>query len=211
MNVELLHVRDSDGGCYIEVWVDGHKVPFTEENVDPGRGHEVGDWYESIEYTARAEGYSPEFRAAALAAQVESLDSKYIDGSTGDYVDDLVQDFLANDEDARVWLEWNGVDPEDRETVDCDVISERFVVWLEAREVTSHLVHVRPLQDTGELYSDHWFVALDYVGLAVDWTARQFHNVPKPSVGADTIDCPLVFEWPGIYPLPYVSFTEVVE
>lgn len=53
--VELVVVRDPDGGTDIDCYVDGYPVPFTEYMVDAGAGYTRSDWDETTaEYLAQA-------------------------------------------------------------------------------------------------------------------------------------------------------------
>ena len=80
MRIEILHVRDSDGGCEHRVIVDGTPVDdVVVETVDPGRGHMLSDWDEYTDDVRKAKDYSPEFRAMVVAERVEARESKYIE------------------------------------------------------------------------------------------------------------------------------------
>lgn len=77
--VELLHKRDPDSECSIDVFVDGILVEdVTEFSVDAGAGTDWSDWVES-----RAEdiaGASPVVAARLWAECVDPPGSGYIDG-----------------------------------------------------------------------------------------------------------------------------------
>lgn len=48
--VQILHSRDPDSSCEIEVWLDGVKTDsYTVEDLDPGRGWTREDWDERVE------------------------------------------------------------------------------------------------------------------------------------------------------------------
>jgi len=91
-------------------------------------------------------------------------------------------------------------------------MSDRFLGFARARGFEGHLVRADSL-DEGQ----HWFAVVSPLeagpadratATAVDWTARQFHNAgyPAPATDPDLIPCPLVFDWPGTYPLEVVTF-----
>ena len=51
MSIEVLHVRDADGGCTHAVYVDGVETnEVTVGDVDPGRGWERADWQEHLAF-----------------------------------------------------------------------------------------------------------------------------------------------------------------
>ena len=79
--IEILHVRDPDGNCTVEVWVDGEPTDdFMMADVDPGRGYERRDWEETKDYIAGPDfDGSPAFKAAAAQAYEEWADNKYIE------------------------------------------------------------------------------------------------------------------------------------
>lgn len=77
--VEILHVRDPDGGCDITVLVDGERVQYEEVTVDPGRGHDRADWLENIEHVRANDDLTPGFRALAVAELEAASSSKYIE------------------------------------------------------------------------------------------------------------------------------------
>ena len=118
----------------------------------------------------------------------------------------LCTGFLQADTDARGWA---SVYPDESEweSPDCDVMSERFLRHAKAEWFDGFLVHAEST-DEGQ----HWFtVVLDPASaraVAVDWTARQFHNAGHPAPPSDPalIPCPLVFDWPGPYPIDVVEF-----
>lgn len=94
MKIEILHVRDPDGGCDHTVFVDGALVEgwdvvdgewvkvgdLTVEDVDAGRGYTREDWEENLQATRDAEGYSDAFRAACVEAMGDPPGGKYIEG-----------------------------------------------------------------------------------------------------------------------------------
>lgn len=86
--VEVLHVRDPDEGCHIQVFVNGVKVQHTEEDIDPGRGYTRADWNERI---AKYAGDQTPFGQAAHSALVESDDSQYIRGEDETNAERLIE------------------------------------------------------------------------------------------------------------------------
>lgn len=77
---EVLHVRDSDGGCDIEVWTDGQRqTPVQVEDVDPGRGYTRRDWDESTVAVGKEPTYSEPFKVAVTEARDQHADNRYID------------------------------------------------------------------------------------------------------------------------------------
>lgn len=78
--VEIIHGRDPDSECGIDVYVDGVRVTqFYLEDIDPGRGHTRQSWDENTEALRENTTLSPAFREAAIAAREEFGDSKYIE------------------------------------------------------------------------------------------------------------------------------------
>ena len=69
--IEILHVRDSDGGCTHAVYVDGVETDdVTVADVDPGRGWEREDWQEHLAHIL-ALPVTPFTQAWAAAVQEE--------------------------------------------------------------------------------------------------------------------------------------------
>lgn len=52
MRIEVIHVRDPDSACEIEVYVDGVLVAHEEYNCDAGAGYLRQDWDETTEVLA---------------------------------------------------------------------------------------------------------------------------------------------------------------
>lgn len=119
---------------------------------------------------------------------------------------DLCARFLEADRDALGWLHLYP-DESEWESPDCDVMSERFIHFSHAAGIPGFIVRAESIDE-----GPHWFAVIQLPGseqqLAVDWTARQFHNAgfPAPPTDPALIPCPLVFEWPGRYPLDVVEF-----
>jgi hypothetical protein len=124
-------------------------------------------------------------------------------------IDQLCQRFLDSDHDA---LGWASLYPDESnwESPDCDVMSERFLSMARASGLGGFLVRAESLDE-----GVHWFVVISgddpRPDVAVDWTAKQFWNAgfPAPATDPSLIPCPLVFEWPGHYPLDIVEFQTI--
>ena len=121
----------------------------------------------------------------------------------------LCDRFLHEDLDAQGWA-FLYPDESAWESPDCDEMSRRFLQLARAEGLDGYLIRAESLDE-----GSHWFTVLALSGsadatdmVAVDWTARQFYNADHPRVPADpgSIPCPLVFDWPGPYPLDRVSF-----
>ena len=81
MRIEIVHIRDSDEGCDLVVFVDGVKVDpgaIEETNIDPGRGWTLDEWRESRD--ANADGASPAAAVAIREAFDVGEDSSYVEG-----------------------------------------------------------------------------------------------------------------------------------
>jgi hypothetical protein len=120
-------------------------------------------------------------------------------------VDELCAHFTAEDSDARGWALLYP-DESEWESPDCDVMSERFLAAAQAAGFDGHLVRA-----DSDVEGQHWFAVITAPGnneqpFAVDWTARQFYNVPQPAIDPALIPCPLVFQWSGTYPLDLIEF-----
>lgn len=70
LKLEILHVRDPDGECSVDLWRNGDlTLNFVLESIDAGRGWTVDDWHERIrEVQEQSPGYSPAFRTTVLSA-----------------------------------------------------------------------------------------------------------------------------------------------
>lgn len=115
---------------------------------------------------------------------------------------DLLLEFVEQDPDVSDW--WGGTPEEFAEAPDCDVIATRFANYLADHGIVSRVVKVTMHSPYDDMLGDHYFTVIQ--GIAVDWTARQFHNVFVSPAGdrldVDQIPSPLLFLWPGPYPLP---------
>ncbi|WP_311245295.1 MULTISPECIES: hypothetical protein [unclassified Microbacterium] len=113
--------------------------------------------------------------------------------------------FLFEDLDAQGWA-FLYPDESEWESPDCDIMSRRFLELARREGLDGELVHVTSVDE-----GPHWFAVLADsrgVSIAVDWTARQFYNAGYPASPTDPelIPCPLIFAWPGAYPLAVVEF-----
>ena len=77
--LEILHGRDPDSECGLDVFIAGELIDqdWDEEDIDPGRGYRREDWDARIEDT-KAYPHSPKFKAAVLDALEEFGDSEFI-------------------------------------------------------------------------------------------------------------------------------------
>lgn len=79
MTVEILHNRNPDAACDVQVFVDGVLVlPDRFVSVDPGAGYQRADWDE-MKAAEFAEDMSPAFRSAVESSFETADDSKYIE------------------------------------------------------------------------------------------------------------------------------------
>lgn len=121
---------------------------------------------------------------------------------------ELLLEFLNLDADARGWA-FLFPDESEWESPDCDVMSERFLELARTRGFAGHLIRADSAAE-----GQHWFAVVHEPGseleIAVDWTARQFYNVPQPAADPARIPCPLVFEWQHRYPLDVIEFESMV-
>ena len=82
MRIEILHTREADGGCEVDVYIDGQPVrdDVTVQDVDPGRGYPLEDWQETTAFIEADPTLSDAFKAAVLAARdAEEEDSEFIE------------------------------------------------------------------------------------------------------------------------------------
>lgn len=76
--IEVLVVRDPDGGTDLQLWVDGEPTDaWSVEVVDPGAGHMRSDWDQATSEVSDL-GYSGAFEAAVIAARGEWADSGFV-------------------------------------------------------------------------------------------------------------------------------------
>lgn len=132
----------------------------------------------------------------------------------------LINAFAVSDQDARYWqragrlnMTGKGVNALGEtatiEFPDCDVMTRRFTTFARALGYDAVTVVAGP-PEPQPWYDKHWFTVIE--GCAIDWTARQFYNVAhdradwfKPT----ELPTPLLFAWPGDYPVPGMAFVEI--
>lgn len=113
--------------------------------------------------------------------------------------------FLHEDTDAqgRAFLY---PDESEGDSPDCDEMSARFLDVARREGYTGYIVHAISVDE-----GPHWCAVVSSPDgdrdIAVDWTAPQFFNAgfPEPPVDPASIPCPLIFDWPGEYPLAAVA------
>lgn len=113
----------------------------------------------------------------------------------------LVTDFILLSELADPWA-----DAELEDSEDCNVLAAAFTIHCQARDVDAVTVRVEMSHASESMLGQHFFTVLPG-GVAVDFTARQFHNVTDMPLDVDEIAFPLVFLWPGAFPLPGLTAT----
>ena len=119
----------------------------------------------------------------------------------------LTRAFEALDADAARWTMHPDGDF-DVELPDCDVMAKRYTAFAIERGHNARTVECHPPQPE-PWYDGHWFTVID--GQAIDWTARQFYNVADDSdewLDPNDIPTPLVFAWPGHYPIAGMHLIE---
>lgn len=81
--IRVLHDRDPDGMCAIEVFAAGKRVDAEVEDVDPGRGYQWdGGWKDRlVEARDAAEAHpDDEFRQSAYQALLAATESEHVRG-----------------------------------------------------------------------------------------------------------------------------------
>lgn len=118
----------------------------------------------------------------------------------------LLHDFELLTPEADLWLDAEADDLGEAE--DCDVLSDLFATHCRDRGVDARVVAVEMRSEHESMLDVHYVTVLGpapIAGLAVDWTARQFHNAAGVNLDVAEIPCPLVFPFPGPYPLPTLT------
>lgn len=89
--IEIISVRDPDGGTYIQTFVDGAELSAGVEifEIDAGRGYEYSDWIEDLDSSLRAAS-SDAVRAALREAYMDPPGKDYIDHWPEDQRDDPI-------------------------------------------------------------------------------------------------------------------------
>jgi len=82
VTIEIMHSRDPDSECDLDVLANGERVDFSSEDIDPGRGHMLSDWNEHTEWVLTQSGYSPNFIAKVASARDEARENRYIEDDT---------------------------------------------------------------------------------------------------------------------------------
>ena len=78
MKVELVHYRDPEGYCYLDVFVDGERIDDpTVVTFDPGAGWTRAEWEEHGREIL--DGLSPAALAYATNCLNDASESEYID------------------------------------------------------------------------------------------------------------------------------------
>lgn len=105
--------------------------------------------------------------------------------------------YVGLDADALSWAHYGPGSEDEGDLPDCDVMSARLARHLGAGRVVM-------LDEDEPLAGRHWVAVFDTDdgAVAVDLTARQFHNVDGFEVPVATIPCPLVYRFDGGHPLP---------
>lgn len=83
IKLELVVVRDPDGGTYIDAFVNGAPVQATEYVIDAGAGYEWDEWKEARDEDLAAAS-SQAVREALESAYGNPPGSQYIDGKPDD-------------------------------------------------------------------------------------------------------------------------------
>jgi len=149
VSIEILHERDSDGGCELTVFVDGQRVDNVHTvDIDPGRGYTREDWEESKTYVAGPEvDLTPAFRAAVLSSYDDASET-YIDNRGWIQLDLEITNIYEDGEEVvvheTVWVP----DPPDTEG---DSNSDEFDEWAEE--------YILPLTGSGRTDGDAGYFA----------------------------------------------------
>lgn len=100
------------------------------------------------------------------------------------------------------------------DTVACKSMSHLFVDYCRARGIEARIMHGQDADDSCPMLDDHYWVKVRLGGsaFAVDWTARQFHNLDHPpSPKHADLSCPLIWQDPEHHPLvDFLSVTTVL-
>lgn len=124
--LEILVVRDPDGGTDITIWADGVNVTRQASvfTVDAGAGYDVADWIESTEHDLESTTHEA-VHDAIRAARCDPPGSEHIDGWESRHVNQQ-GDPCANPGPAE--LCWSGCKPDedesDRDCVGCGETAE---------------------------------------------------------------------------------------
>lgn len=101
--IEVLIVRDPDGGTNLTIWVDGvESNDYVEQVIDPGYGHQRSDWNEGTESIRNDESLSAGFRETVVAEREAWADNKYIEDDEGTVDVDYCKNCVGYADDPRV-------------------------------------------------------------------------------------------------------------
>ena len=77
--ISVVHTRDPDSECSLEVFLDGNRVQADVEDIDPGRGYPRSCWTRRIADAADSHTHAPtEHTAAVLAALESQADNEHL-------------------------------------------------------------------------------------------------------------------------------------
>lgn len=211
--IEVLTVRDPDGGTDVTIFVDGvESHEYIDYGVDAGAGHMRSDWEQTSREIAADEDLTPAFKAAVLAARAAPPGAKYIEEDRED-IDSLIAEMMLLDE-IEVWSRYPDIDEDEDKGTDvyaCEQASRAFVTLLTEAGYTAWLVHGDDAEQA--LVGDHFWVGYladdDEDDWYIDFTARQFHNVPDALLTAHMTEWPL--RWGGTNTHPVIEFRTIVE
>lgn len=91
MKVQIIHSRDPDSECYIEVYLNGVKLSPADvviEDIDPGRGHTWEDnWKDRLDEAMAERDRNPhvEYLADRFQALLAGAESQYVEGKPDDW------------------------------------------------------------------------------------------------------------------------------
>ena len=81
--IEIIHGRDSDGGCDIDVFTNGHRAGGVEiATIDPGWGYEFRDYAESL--ATMIVNSTPAVADILYENALYALDDKYVSDTPND-------------------------------------------------------------------------------------------------------------------------------
>ena len=123
-------------------------------------------------------------------------------------ITELLAEFEAAQPAVSRWAEYPDRVLDDDDLPDCDVMSKRFTAFATERGFAARTVECHP--PTPEpWYDGHWFTVIG--NQAIDWTARKFYNVADDRddwIDPQSIPIPMLFEWPGTFPITGMQLTE---
>lgn len=197
--IEVLTVRDPDGGIDVRMWIDGvETTDYAEEVVDAGAGHMRSDWVERTLWIRNNEELSPAFRTAAEIAREDPPGGQYIEDDRTP-PRDMAWDLHKDDERLQLWEDYPNLVEVEKDRLDyfaCEAASRMFVAKLIEGGWDAWLMHGTDPESVDGLLGDHYWVAVDDEGMTshYDLTYKQFSNVADPAV-ALAVDA-AAGEWP---------------